>query len=135
MSQPREVKEIDVIVTSREADSHTHGGMRGIARQVVQYHKRPAPEAVPPPVDPFPAALMWALGLGVLAGGVVGFVFGWLLRKGTIAFEGWEGLFSMAPEAFYIFWTFAGIVLGGLIVGVIAMLIIPAAPPRPVDES
>lgn len=128
MSQPREVKEIDVIVTSREVDPHAHDGMRGMARQVVQYHKRPMPEAVPPPVDPFPAALMWALGLGAIVGGVLGFVFGWLLRQGTIAFEGWEGLFSMAPTAFYIFWTFAGIALGGLIVGVIAILVIPGTP-------
>lgn len=70
-----------------------------------QHYTAPLPEAAPPPFHPFPARVMAGLGIGALIGGLLGLVFGLLLQQNTLVIPNWEGLYSMGPFTFVIFWS------------------------------
>ena len=120
-----------------QSHNKQHDGMRDLARRVERHHTMPFRQAEPPPGEPFPRLVIATLAGGSALGGVLGLIFGWLLRRGTIVIGGWEGLFSLEPASFYVFWTFAGIALGALVVGVIGILASPGPsepPPKSMEE-
>lgn len=109
-------------------DQNGHDGMTSLARQVKEHYLQPIPEAVEPVPQPFPAPVIWGLGLGILLGAALGLVAGMLLFNGTIVLQGWDNMYPMAPLAFHVFWVVIGIALGVVTVGVGTILV--ASPER-----
>jgi len=107
-------------------EQHHNGGMQHLAEQVEEHYTRPLPKAEWPTIEPFPAVLIWGLGLGAVTGGVLGWTFGRLLLDGTVVIPGAEGLFSMFPYAFQVFWIGIGLAVGLAIGGIGAILAVPA---------
>ncbi len=126
-------RDTDVIVADRpEHREDRHDGMRDLAHRLEAYHTAPYPDAVRLEVDPFPERVMNGLWIGILVGGVLGAIFGALLRNNTVAPRGWEGLYSMTPFTFVVFWTMVGVALGMLVIGVAFIL---ATPPEEHDDA
>lgn len=114
----------DVKVEEREETRKDHnGGMVDLAEEEVFFHTRPMPEAVPPPVVPFPAGVVRGLWAGIAVGALLGGLFGYLLLNHYVIIEGWEGLYSMTPLTFVVFWIFLGIAAGILLGGISAILL------------
>ena len=105
--------------------------MQAMARRSERQAEERLPGAEPPAVQPFPPRVVGGLWLSILLGALVGLVLGGLLRSNTIVVPGWEGLYSMAPFTFHVFWLFAGAALGIL---VSAFLILATAPYRRGDD-
>jgi len=84
-----------------------------------------AAELVP---RPFPAAVLWSLLAGVVLGGVVGLVFGWLLYRGSITVTGSEQLFSAGSFSFHTLWAACGIA-AGIAAAALVIALLPGAPP------
>lgn len=121
----------EVVILDEQDHKMKPNGMRGLAREVEQYHTTPFPRAHPLDVNPFPARVMSGLWLGLGVGAIIGLITGMLMRNNVISVPGWEGLYSMVPFTFNAFWTLAGAALGMLIAGVAFILAAPA-PESPV---
>jgi hypothetical protein len=117
----------------REKQRHDGHGMRPMAEESVQYHTRPAPGTAEPIPRPFPALLWYGIGGGLVIGAALGLLFGWLLFSGALAPRGWEGIFSLGPFTFHVFWTVMGAALGLLLGGVATLLVAEPEPYEPED--
>lgn len=103
-------------------------GPRELARRTQAFHRQAMPEAVMPPVVPFTKVMLIMLLVGILVGGVGGYFFGDALFSGEILIPGWEGIYSMLPNAFYFMWIMIGAALGIVIIGGGTLLVY--RPPR-----
>jgi hypothetical protein len=99
--------------------------MREMAARDTRYHLQPMPEATPAEINPFPAPILRGLAIGSIVGLLVGIGWAALLLNGQVVISGWEGLFSMTPSAFFVFWAVIGLALGGFLTGTVAILIHP----------
>lgn len=116
------MSEVRIIEERREGKKEGKSGMQALAEKEVYHHTQPLPEAEAPPVIPFPNAVVRGLWAGVITGGLVGWFFGYLLQNNLIVVEGWEGLYSMTPLTFIVFWIFMGVAAGILLGGITAIL-------------
>jgi hypothetical protein len=112
----------EVATPPRErVEEHKNGhanGMIPVAERIEHHHRQPAPDARAQVPEPFPPILWRGLGWGMLGGLLLGLLFAWLLRSGTIVISGWEGVFSLVPITFYTFWAMMGAALGLLVGGI-----------------
>ncbi len=92
--------------------------MKAQSRQVQDHYTRTLPESRPLLPYPFAAPIVRWLWIGILVGGVVGFLLGLLMVNNRLIIPGTEGLYSMAPFTFVAFWVFAGSALGIATIGV-----------------
>lgn len=99
--------------------------MQAMAQRNEEQRTSPLPQAEPPAVTPFPPLVVGGLWIGILAGALLGLIWGILLRTQTIVVPGWEGLFSMAPFAFEFFWLIAGVALGVVLAGIVTLIVLP----------
>lgn len=121
------MKETQVKEERDEKSGNGHAdGMQMLAKKETRHYTAPLPEAMPPPVNPFPRGVMAGLAGGALAGGLVGLIFGLLLVRNLLVIPGWEALYSMAPFTFVVFWASMGLALGVLVIGVGTLLGSPA---------
>ncbi|MCL4294626.1 MAG: hypothetical protein KJ077_02820 [Anaerolineae bacterium] len=102
----------------KQSHQQPHDGMVALAQQLERHHVQPAPGTNPPLPQPFPALLWQGLGGGILIGALLGLLFGVALYQGMLIIPGWEGLFSLGPFTFHVFWTMMGVALGLLLGGV-----------------
>ena len=102
------------------------GNMLELAERVERHYTSPSPAATIHRPAFFPDSLDHGIFWGLFMGALLGILFSWLLRNGTITPRGWEGLFSLGPFTFYAYWTFAGAALGLLVGGVISIMLTPA---------
>lgn len=77
--------------------------MQRVSQEEVAYHSRPAPEAQPSMIEPFPPGVRSGLWLGIGVRAFLGLLFGFLLFQGILLIPGSEMLFSMTPFTFYMF--------------------------------
>lgn len=103
-------------VRQDRTDGHEQG-MVALAEKVEQHYTRPAPNAEHVEARLFPAPVMRRLAVGILAGALLGLLFGVLLFQSIVVVPGLEGLFSMGPFTFHVFWTLMGVSLGILLAG------------------
>lgn len=103
-----------------------HGNMLELAERIERHYTSPSPAATIHRPAFFPDSLDHGIFWGLFIGALLGILFSWLLRSGTVTPRGWEGLFSLGPFTFYAFWTFAGAALGLLVGGVISIMLTPA---------
>lgn len=102
--------------------------MREMAARDTRFHLQSMPEATPAEIDPFPAPVLRALAIGSVVGLLVGISWAALMLNNLVVIGGWEGLFSMTPFTFYVFWGVIGLALGGFLVGTVAILTHPTPP-------
>ena len=118
---------------TKSGDDEQRSEMQALARRSEREAEERLPGAGPPQVPPFPPRVVAGLWLCMLLGALLGLVLGGLLRSNTIVGPGWEGLYSMAPFTFHVFWLFAGAAMGILVAGVLLLLL--PVPAQPVDEG
>jgi len=106
------------IVQDQEAESK----MQALSRRSERQARERLAAAAPPEVQPFPARVVAGLWLGILSGALLGLLFGGLLRSNTIVVPGWEGLYSMGPFTFHVFWLFAGVAVGIIAAALLTLL-------------
>jgi hypothetical protein len=117
---------------TKSGDDEQRSEMQALARRSEREAEERLPGAGPPQVPPFPPRVVAGLWLSILLGALLGLVLGGLLRSNTIVVPGWEGLYSMGPFTFHVFWLFAGAALGILVA---AFLILLSGPSRHGDEQ
>ncbi|MFW6182950.1 MAG: hypothetical protein ACOC8X_04070 [Chloroflexota bacterium] len=123
---------VEVYDESDQQTSDAHnGGMLELAERIEAHYTAPSPQATAYAPNFFPRLLDHGILWGLLAGAVLGVLFGWLLHSGRLTPSGWEGLFSLTPFTFFAFWAFAGAALGLLLGGVATLLL---AEPPPLGE-
>ncbi len=93
-------------------------GMQALSEKEELHYTAPLPEAVSPPIQPFPARILRGLAASALIGLLVGVVFGLLLQNNVLVIGGWEGLYSMTPFTFVFFWAIMGLALGVITIGI-----------------
>ncbi len=110
-----------------ESNKKSSKDMRPMAGRVVKHHTQSYPEAEWPQVPPFPKPLLQGLAWGTLVGMLLGILWAALMLNGALVIPGWDGLFSMTPFTFYVFWAMAGAGLGIIVIGVALILIAPVS--------
>ncbi len=106
--------------------------MRAMAGHVVEHRTKPYPQAEWPQFDPFPRPLLQGLAWGTLVGILLEVLWAALMNNGALVIPGWDGLFSMTPFTFYVFWSMVGAAFGIIVIGVAFILITPV--PRSSEE-
>ena len=96
--------------------------IREMSGHVTRPHLEPLPDVKPPEINLFPAPMMRSLGWGMLIGLMLGLIWAALLRNTVIVIPGWEGLYSIPPFTFLIFWAVIGVSIGGMVVGAARIL-------------
>ncbi len=107
--------------TRNRKSQATPMGMKELAREVGDFHRRTFPEARHPLPHPFAARIVRGLWLGIALGLLIGLAFGILLHQGTI--PGWERLYSLGAFTFYVLWAMLGVAAGIIIGGVGGMIV------------
>jgi hypothetical protein len=97
--------------------------MQKVSQEEVLYYDKSRPEAIH--FQSFPDGIWSATWLGILIGTGIGLIFGVLMFQGIITIPGWEGLFSMTPFTFHVFWGVVGLALGLITGGLIGMAVTP----------
>lgn len=120
--------EVVVVVEREEQEMGDGAGMQRAAREVEQFYRRRLPESEELDPAPFAAPIVRGLWIGMLAGALIGLLFGQLLLDRILVVPGWEGLYSMGPFTFGTFWTLMGLAAGLAIGGLIGLFSVPAAP-------
>ena len=124
---------VQVYDTSQEASGKPaqprpqSDGMRAMTDDILDHHQQPYPQARM--VTPFPKPIMRALSWGLLAGLLLGILWAQLMLREVVQIASFEGLFSMTPFTFSVFWAMMGAALVGLLVGVAAILLYPRDQP------
>jgi NhaP-type Na+/H+ or K+/H+ antiporter len=73
----------------------------------------------------FPPAVLRGLGIGILVGGLLGLIAGYLLLTNVITVPGWEGMYSLGETTFLSLWMVIGIAAGIVFIGISAILTAP----------
>lgn len=128
MADETQERERETRHNGADGDGAKKSNMLDLAEKVEAHYTSPSPQATRQAPNVFPRLLNYGLVLGIILGAGAGLFLALLLQSGRLVPQGWEGLFSLSPFTFYVFWAFAGAALGIIVGGLITLLM--AEPPK-----
>jgi hypothetical protein len=126
------------VETAKQTETQEHhltNGMKGVSYEVVEAHLTPSPLAEDYAPQFFPELVLNGLGVGMLIGGALGLVLGYLLLTNVITVPGWEGMYSLGATAFLMLWMIIGVAVGMIFIGIGVILGAPDAVDAEVVEN